>query len=124
MSTVNASSLEDELVEVLDRAAETFAILASPVRLRILQAVCDGERSVSEIVTLVGQSQTNVSQHLALMYRGGVLTRRRSGTQQLYAVADPHVIEVCRAVCTNIAAGSRPPNTSSPPTASRRRSRG
>lgn len=114
----DASSLDDDLVEVLDQAAETFAILASPVRLRILQAVCSGERSVSDIVTLVGQSQTNVSQHLALMYRGGILTRRRSGTQQLYAVADPIVIEVCRMVCTKIAAAG------SPLTASSRRSRG
>lgn len=154
MSTVNESSLDEDLIEVLDRAAETFAILASPVRLRILQAVCDGERSVSEIVALVGQSQTNVSQHLALMYRGGVLTRRRSGTQHFYAVADPAVVEVCRVVCTRIASGSgrtvvsapvaapsaasvapaaaasrlstaaRPSTTSRPSTATRRRSRG
>ena len=104
MAMVDEASLDDDLSEVLDRAAETFAILGSPARLRILQAVCDGERSVSEIVGLVGLSQTNVSQHLALMYRGGLLFRRRAGAQNFYSVADPDVVAVCRVVCTKIAA--------------------
>ena len=104
MSMITDPSLEDDLSEVLDRAAETFAILGSPVRLRILQAICDGERSVSEIVSLTRQSQTNVSQHLALMFRGGLLARRRSGAQHFYSVADPDVVAVCRVVCTRIAA--------------------
>ena len=103
MSMISDPTLDDDLADVLDRAAETFAILGSPVRLRILQAVCDGERPVSEIVTLVGQSQTNVSQHLALMYRGGLLVRRRSGAQHFHPVADPDVVAVCRVVCTKIA---------------------
>jgi DNA-binding transcriptional ArsR family regulator len=93
-------------VQLLDRAAETFAILAGPVRLRILHAVCDRERPVSEIVTIVGQSQTNVSQHLALMYRAGVLRRRRDGTQVFYAIADPKVVSVCRLMCTMVASES------------------
>lgn len=104
MAMISEASLEDDLAEVLDRAAETFAILGSPARLRILQAVCDAERSVSEIVTQSGLSQTNASQHLALMYRAGLLTRRRSGTQHFYSVADADVIAVCRVVCNKIAA--------------------
>lgn len=104
MPIVSEIPVDDDLAAVLDRAAETFAILGSPVRLRILQAVCDGERPVADIVARVGQSQTNVSQHLALMYRAGLLTRRRNGTQHLYAVADDDVVAVCRVVCNKIAA--------------------
>ncbi len=107
MAMISDASLEDDLADVLDRAAETFAILGSPARLRILQAVCDGERSVTEIVTQTALSQTNVSQHLALMYRGGLLSRRRAGAQHFYSVADADVVAVCRVVCNKIAADGR-----------------
>lgn len=107
MAMISDPSLEDDLAEVLDRAAETFAILGSPARLRILQAVCDGERSVTEIVSQTGLSQTNVSQHLALMFRAGLLSRRRSGSQHFYAVADADVVAVCRVVCNKVAANGQ-----------------
>lgn len=113
-------TLDRDLVELLDRAAETFAILAGPVRLRILHAVCDGERPVSEIVSIVGQSQTNVSQHLALMYRAGVLRRRRNGAQVFYGIADPKVVSVCRLMCTMVASENDEVGVEREPTPRRR----
>lgn len=101
-----AAGLDPDLVRVLDRAAETFAVLSGPVRLRILHAVCDGEKAVSEIVAIVGQSQTNVSQHLSLMHRAGILRRRRQGAQVFYEIAEPAIVGVCRLVCTLVAATS------------------
>ena len=91
----------------LDRLFETvsgyFALLAEPMRLKILNALCDGERSVNDVVAQVNSTQTNVSRHLNLMYARGVLTRRRDGPMSFYAIADETVVTLCRAACVNVA---------------------
>ena len=93
----------DELDPVFDAVAAYFSVLSEPTRLKIMHAVCNGEKTVSQIVADTGATQTNVSRHLGLMYRHGVLTRRRNGTQVLYTVADPTMVELCRSVCNRIA---------------------
>lgn len=93
----------DEMQPVFESAAELFGLLANPQRLRILRAICEGERSVSEIVALTQASQPNVSQNLALMYRHGVVARRRDGTQIYYSVKNELIVDLCRTVCTQIA---------------------
>ena len=54
-----------------------FAVLSEPTRLKIMHAVCNGEKTVSQIVAETGATQTNISRHLGLMHRHGVLARRR-----------------------------------------------
>lgn len=93
----------DELDPVFDAVAAYFSVLSEPTRLKIMHAVCNGERSVSDIVAETGGTQTNVSRHLGLMHRHGVLTRRREGTQIFYRVADPTMVDLCRTVCNRIA---------------------
>ena len=93
----------DELDPVFDAVAAYFSVLSEPTRLKIMHAVCNGERSVSEIVAETGATQTNVSRHLGLMRRHGVLIRRRAGTQVFYRVADPTMVDLCRSVCNRIA---------------------
>jgi DNA-binding transcriptional ArsR family regulator len=93
----------DELGPVFDAVAGYFAVLSEPTRLKIMHAVCNGERSVSQIVADIGATQTNVSRHLGLMHRHGVLVRRRDGNQIFYRVADPTMVELCRTVCNRIA---------------------
>jgi DNA-binding transcriptional ArsR family regulator len=94
----------------LDRLYETvsgyFALLAEPTRLKILNALCDGERSVNDVVAHVNSTQTNVSRHLNMMYARGVLTRRREGPMSFYAIADETVVTLCRAACVNVAGRS------------------
>ncbi len=92
-----------ELDAVFDSVAAYFAVLSEPTRLKIMHAVCDDERSVTQIVAATGATQTNVSRHLNLMYRSGVLARRRDGNQILYRVADATMVELCRTVCNRIA---------------------
>lgn len=92
-----------ELDPVFDAVAAYFSVLSEPTRLKIMHAVCNGEKSVSQIVTETGSTQTNVSRHLGLMHRHGVLSRRREGTQVIYRVADPTMVEICRTVCNRIA---------------------
>lgn len=94
---------------VFESAAELFGLLASPMRLRILRVLCESERSVGDVVTVTGASQTNVSQHLALLYRHRVVARRREGSQTIYCVSNEMVIELCRMVCTQLAIDASPP---------------
>ena len=93
----------DELDAAFSTVAGFFAILAEPSRLKIMHALCDGERSVNRIVADSGMTQTNVSRHLALMHRHGVLARRRDGNQIHYRIADDTMPELCRAVCLRMA---------------------
>lgn len=95
--------MEPELERLFEVVSGYFGLLAEPTRLKILHAICDGERSVSEIVEQVGSSQTNVSRHLNMMYGRGVLKRRREGATVYYAVSDPNLITLCRTACVHIA---------------------
>jgi len=93
----------DELDPVFAAVAAYFSVLSEPTRLKIMHAVCNGERTVSQIVAETGATQTNVSRHLGLMHRHGVLVRRREGNQIYYRVADSTMVELCRTVCNRIA---------------------
>jgi DNA-binding transcriptional ArsR family regulator len=93
----------DELNRVFESVASYFGLLSEPTRLRILHAICNTERSVSEIVETVGASQTNVSRHLNQMYRAGVVGRRKDGNTVYYKVIDENFVEICRTVCVQIA---------------------
>ena len=92
-----------EVNVILERASRYFSLLAEPARLRILQAVCDKECSVQEIVGQTSLPQPNVSRHLSLLFNAGVLSRRREGTFVFYKVSDPLVTQLCRTVCVHLA---------------------
>ena len=93
-----------EFDAVFAAVARYFGLLSEPTRLRILHAICQSEQSVSAIVAASGATQSNVSRHLTLMHRAGVLRRRREGSAVYYAVADPEFVAICRSVCIQIAA--------------------
>lgn len=93
----------DELDEVYDKAAELFAVLSTPIRLRIIGQLCQGEKNVGQLLDSIDVAQPNMSQHLNIMYRSGVLGKRRQGAQMFYRIADETAVAVCRAVCTQIA---------------------
>ncbi|MBL8361532.1 MAG: helix-turn-helix transcriptional regulator [Rubrivivax sp.] len=94
------SSIEDK---VFDSVAELFGVLSTPIRLKIISAVCHGEKNVSELLSVIDTTQPNMSQHLGMLYRSGVLARRREGTQIYYRLQSERVATLCRAVCTQVA---------------------
>lgn len=98
--------MNDEIDEVFEKAAELFAVLSTPIRLRIISELCQGEKNVGQLLDLIGVSQPNMSQHLNIMYRSGVLGRRRQGAQIFYRIADESAVVVCRAMCTQVAIDS------------------
>jgi DNA-binding transcriptional ArsR family regulator len=105
----------DESQRVFEVAAELFALMATPLRLRIISSLCSGEKNVGALVEELGSSQPNLSQHLATLYRAGILAKRREGNQVWYSVCNPKAVSLCRAVCTQIAIEFDDP-TAVPPT--------
>jgi DNA-binding transcriptional ArsR family regulator len=89
--------------KVFARVAEYFTVLSEPSRLRIMYAVCSGEKSVSEVVQLCDSSQANVSRHLTALHKAGILLRRKEGTTVYYSIADNATVEMCQTVCAKIA---------------------
>ena len=76
----------------VDLVAKYFRTLGDPTRLRILELVSAGERSVGEIVETLGLQQPKVSNHLACLRWCGFVTSRRENRAVYYGVADPRVV--------------------------------
>jgi ArsR family transcriptional regulator len=88
---------------VFESVAELFSLLSTPIRLKIIGALCHGEKNVSQLLAEIDTTQPNMSQHLATLYRAGVLGKRRDGTQIYYRLQSERVAALCREVCTQVA---------------------
>lgn len=88
--------------EALALVARRFAVLAEPMRLRILQHLMPGEKSVGALVEATGGTQANISRHLQTLAEAGVLGRRKEGLQVYYSVIDPSIFDLCELVCGNL----------------------
>ncbi len=82
--------------------AERFRVLSEPMRLKILHALQDGERTVNELVSDTGGEQANVSKHLGILLANGLVAKRREGTNAFYRVADRSIFDLCRSVCSSL----------------------
>ena len=103
-STSSAATAHIDLqAQVFEQAAALFAVLATPVRLRVLSALCVREKSVNELLLEIDTTQPNLSQHLAVLHRSGILAKRKEGTQVIYRVQNEQAVALCRSVCTQIA---------------------
>ena len=83
--------------------AELFKTLGHPARIRVLEVLRDGERSVSELVPEVGIEASHLSQQLAILRRANLVQTRREGTSILYSVAIQEIFElldVARSILT------------------------
>ncbi len=86
----------------LELVAHRFKLLAEPMRLRLLQLLMSGEKSVNELVRATNATQANVSKHLAILADGGLVARRKVGTSTLYRIADPSLLTLCDIVCRSL----------------------
>lgn len=80
---------------IYDLQAEICKILASPKRIEIITALKGGEKTVSQIIEILGIPKANASQHLALMKVKGILNSRREGVNIYYSIANPKVVQAC-----------------------------
>lgn len=77
--------------------SDFFKALAHPVRLEILRNLKDGERCVCELIEEIEIEQSNLSQHLGVMKKQGLLDSRKDGQKVMYRIAYPSVVEVVTA---------------------------
>lgn len=74
--------------------ADLFKALGHPPRIRIVEALSEGERAVGELQLIVGIESSHLSQQLGVLRRAGILTTRREGSSVIYALSDPVLIEL------------------------------
>src|SRR3990170_2812451 len=112
----------------LSTKAKLFRGLADPSRLAVLEALRDGPRCVSAVVTATRLSQPNASGHLACLRECGLVTRERRGKFVYYAIADKAVVKVLEetdTVLDRVAPGvARCPRYDRPAGRTRRRAAG
>ena len=80
--------------EDIERAAQSMKAMAHPLRLKILCTLGGQEVSVQEIVELVGTSQSNISQHLAILRDKGILSSRKDANRVYYKVGDDRTLRL------------------------------
>jgi ArsR family transcriptional regulator len=88
--------------EALEMLAERFKIFSEPMRLRLLYALMDGEKTVSELVAETGGLQANVSKHLGMLLDAGVVGRRKQGLNAYYEITDSTIYELCDLICNSL----------------------
>jgi ArsR family transcriptional regulator len=98
-----STPVDPDFDAVFDTAAALFALLSTPIRLKIISSLCHGEKNVSQLLSEIATTEPNMSQHLATLHRAGVLGRRRASTQIYYRIENTQAAVICRAVCTQIA---------------------
>ena len=88
--------------EALEMVAARFRAMGEPVRLRILQELEQGERTVSALTESIGSTQPNVSKHLRTLQDSGLVRRRQEGNSAFYSIADEMVFELCEMICSSV----------------------
>jgi DNA-binding transcriptional ArsR family regulator len=84
---------------LIERIAERFRVLGEPMRIRLLEALRDGDATVGELQEATGASQQNVSKHLGVLLRAGIVGRKKQGNFAVYSIVDPMVFSLCEEVC-------------------------
>ncbi len=101
------SATQSENLDVMfDLAAETFRVMSAPMRLKIINCLCNEEKNVGQLLEEIDTTQPNMSQHLNTLFKAKILGRRREGVQIYYRIINERVVTLCRAVCTQIAIDS------------------
>lgn len=88
--------------EALELVAARFRVLGEPNRLRLISALEQGEKNVSELVAETELTQANVSRHLQTLTEAGLLGRRKEGLNVFYFIADESLFKLCDLVCSRL----------------------
>lgn len=99
----NAPPMENMPPEALSEVAAYFQALSEPTRLQILNLLRQGECNVGELARLCGFTAANISRHLTLLTKRGLVVRESRGTSVYYRIGDESVYALCDLVCGNIA---------------------
>ncbi len=91
--------LADDLVELI---AQRFRALSEPSRIKLLDRLREGEATVLELTSAIGTTEQNVSKHLGVLQRAGIVARRKQGNFAYYRIIDEGVFSLCEAVCGSL----------------------
>lgn len=98
MLQMNAANFEEPMLltreEDINRASRSLKAMSHPLRLKILCTLGDQEVSVQDIVESVGTSQSNISQHLAILRDKGILASRKDANKVYYRVGDTRTLKL------------------------------
>lgn len=100
-SAVPAKNLSDAALEMI---ALRFRALSEPVRLKLLNALMQGEKNVTQLVDAAGTGQANVSKHLSVLKQAGMIATRREGLATVCFISDPVVSQLCQIMCSKLKA--------------------
>ncbi|MDQ3885421.1 MAG: metalloregulator ArsR/SmtB family transcription factor [Actinomycetota bacterium] len=84
---------------LLELVAYRFRVIGEPMRIRLLEQLRDGPATVGQLADALDATQQNVSKHLGVLHRAGILSREKQGTAVRYTIADTTVFELCELVC-------------------------
>jgi DNA-binding transcriptional ArsR family regulator len=79
---------------VTEAKAELFKALAHPARVRVLELLADGERTMGELADLTGLEPSHLSQHVTVLRRAGIVDGRRVRTSVICELRDPQTAEL------------------------------
>lgn len=100
MSSSSVAKESDFITELLVRdedvqtASRSLKAISHPLRLKILCVLGENEVSVQDIVEQVGTSQSNISQHLAILRDKGILSSRKEANRVFYSVGDSRILKL------------------------------
>ena len=99
MNSSDPKTLPPAALEII---ADRFKALSEPTRLRLLNALMSGEKSVSHLVEITGINQASVSKHLGQLADAHMVGRRREGANVIYFISDETLFEICRLMCAKL----------------------
>jgi len=88
--------------DALEQIATYFTALSEPTRLQILNILRSGEQNVGDLAEQCGYTSANISRHLAILSKNGLVAKDNRGTSVYYRIADDSVYTLCDLVCGSI----------------------
>jgi DNA-binding transcriptional ArsR family regulator len=88
---------------LMTKVAERLAVLGQAVRLRLVEQLAAGAATPQELADALGLSQQNVSKHLQILHRSGLVTRRPDGANVFYALKDESTVKLLEDVVSSVA---------------------
>jgi ArsR family transcriptional regulator len=82
-------------MSIYELQAEISKTIAHPLRIAIIHTLKDGEKTVNQLTEKLGASQSNISQHLAIMRQRQIVKTRKEGSTVYYRVASPKISQAC-----------------------------
>jgi DNA-binding transcriptional ArsR family regulator len=88
--------------EAISLVAARFKVMGEPFRLRLMQALDSGEKSIGELALELASSQPNVSKHAKILHDAGLIARRQDGNTVYCSIADASIYELCDVVRSSL----------------------